>query len=68
MPVKSEYSYRIPTPSDALNGPRKRRTATGKRLIRCAFVPCRAVARGGVEPPTFRFSVGRSYQLSYLAD
>ena len=24
------------------------------------------VARGGVEPPTFRFSVGRSYQLSYL--
>ena len=30
---------------------------------------CRSerVARGGVEPPTFRFSVGRSYQLSYLA-
>ena len=27
----------------------------------------RVVARGGVEPPTFRFSVGRSYQLSYLA-
>ena len=26
------------------------------------------VARGGVEPPTFRFSVGRSFQLSYLAD
>ena len=26
-----------------------------------------AVARGGIEPPTFRFSVGRSYQLSYLA-
>ncbi|MDQ1615052.1 MAG: hypothetical protein QOJ60_991 [Actinomycetota bacterium] len=26
------------------------------------------VARGGVEPPTFRFSVGRSYQLSYLAE
>ena len=25
------------------------------------------VARGGFEPPTFRFSVGRSYQLSYLA-
>ncbi len=26
----------------------------------------REVVRGGVEPPTFRFSVGRSYQLSYL--
>jgi hypothetical protein len=25
------------------------------------------VARGGVEPPTYRFSGGRSYQLSYLA-
>jgi fructokinase len=29
--------------------------------------PTSEVARGGVEPPTFRFSVGRSYQLSYLA-
>ena len=26
-----------------------------------------AVARGGIEPPTYRFSGGRSYQLSYLA-
>src|SRR3954451_16456388 len=26
----------------------------------------RAVGRGGVEPPTFRFSGGRSYRLSYL--
>ena len=25
-----------------------------------------AVVRGGVEPPTFRFSGGRSYRLSYL--
>ncbi len=33
------------------------------RPVTCGFV----VARGGVEPPTFRFSVGRSYQLSYLA-
>ena len=24
------------------------------------------VGRGGVEPPTFRFSGGRSYRLSYL--
>ena len=33
------------------------------KALTCGFV----VARGGVEPPTFRFSVGRSYQLSYLA-
>ncbi len=26
-----------------------------------------AVARAGIEPATFRFSGGRSYQLSYLA-
>ena len=25
------------------------------------------MARGGIEPPTYRFSGGRSYQLSYLA-
>ena len=25
------------------------------------------VARAGIEPATFRFSGGRSYQLSYLA-
>ena len=28
----------------------------------------RLVVRGGVEPPTFRFSGGRSYQLSYLTE
>ena len=26
-----------------------------------------AVARAGIEPATYRFSGGRSYQLSYLA-
>jgi hypothetical protein len=48
---------------------------TGKQNVHRAFPqvddaqsPARgSVARGGVEPPTFRFSVGRSYQLSYLA-
>ena len=28
---------------------------------------CLEVARAGIEPATFRFSGGRSYQLSYLA-
>jgi hypothetical protein len=31
-----------------------------------AFLLVRVVVRGGVEPPTFRFSGGRSYRLSYL--
>ena len=33
----------------------------------CCLVGSMVVARGGVEPPTYRFSGGRSYQLSYLA-
>lgn len=32
--------------------------------VKCLVV---MVARAGVEPATFRFSGGRSYQLSYLA-
>lgn len=33
-----------------------------------AYLPATSpVARGGIEPPTFRFSGGRSYRLSYLA-
>ena len=35
--------------------------------LSASIATSRFVARGGVEPPTFRFSVGRSYQLSYLA-
>src|SRR5882724_1333836 len=38
---------------------------SGKDRISAAKRGC--VARGGVEPPTFRFSGGRSDQLSYLA-
>jgi hypothetical protein len=33
-----------------------------QQRLRCS----QGVVRGGVEPPTFRFSGGRSYQLSYL--
>ena len=41
----------------------------GKKPCVCwIFQRFQGVARGGVEPPTFRFSVGRSYQLSYLAE
>ncbi len=31
------------------------------------MVEVSSVARAGIEPATFRFSGGRSYQLSYLA-
>jgi hypothetical protein len=48
------------------DGPSRPVTGT-KTPIAPGQRPGAAVARGGVEPPTFRFSVGRSYQLSYLA-
>ena len=35
-------------------------------MINEAFHLVKLVVRGGVEPPTFRFSGGRSYRLSYL--
>ncbi len=41
------------------------RPETLARVLRDA--EANEVARDGVEPSTFRFSVGRSYQLSYLA-
>ncbi len=56
------------------NGSRTRWPQSGQSLPDNATAPPRdasrqdgRVARGGVEPPTFRFSGGRSYQLSYLA-
>jgi hypothetical protein len=44
------------------------RTQNGPRqVLRGPFALVDGVARAGVEPATFRFSGGRSYQLSYLA-
>ena len=42
---------------------------TNKRQLRMSIEAEIAsyVARAGIEPATFRFSGGRSYQLSYLA-
>jgi hypothetical protein len=37
-----------------------------RKLIRPGQHDAHLVVRGGVEPPTFRFSGGRSYRLSYL--
>ena len=36
------------------------------RSVEALLAVVESVVRGGVEPPTFRFSGGRSYQLSYL--
>lgn len=43
------------------------RPPTTNDLLEGMFPLVKAVARDGIEPSTFRFSVGRSYQLSYLA-
>jgi hypothetical protein len=40
----------------------------GPKLRPGRFSESEVVVRGGVEPPTFRFSGGRSYQLSYLTE
>jgi hypothetical protein len=48
-----------PLPSRLRSNARYRKWAAAYGLVR-------VVVRGGVEPPTFRFSGGRSYQLSYL--
>ena len=45
--------------------PPHRQNARTVIMVR-AFLLVDIVVRGGVEPPTFRFSGGRSYQLSYL--
>ena len=55
------------SPDRALHARRSRRETAGTAGQRRSDLRFRVVARGGVEPPTFRFSVGRSYQLSYLA-
>ena len=47
---------------------RSAKTANKRRVtLRTEAEIASDVARGGIEPPTFRFSGGRSYRLSYLA-
>jgi len=50
----------------SLNGGRHRSAQSAFALVRALETSPKPVVRGGVEPPTFRFSGGRSYQLSYL--
>jgi hypothetical protein len=51
--------------TDLKKHPRPRRGVTVAWLLGLARS---YVGRGGIEPPTFRFSGGRSYQLSYLPE
>jgi hypothetical protein len=46
---------------------KKKPRLPGSILVDGVFSLYIAVARAGVEPATFHFSGGRSYQLSYLA-
>ena len=48
------------------NGGQTLRNDESRKPERCSDLRLSAVGRGGVEPPTFHFSGGRSYQLSYL--
>jgi hypothetical protein len=57
-PKHSETDYRLASHNDEV--PRRLR-------FRCEDETFEKVARAGIEPATFRFSGGRSYQLSYLA-
>ncbi len=54
-------------PRPSLQLGRKERRKRPVRIVDGAFALLNVVARGGIEPPTYRFSGGRSYQLSYLA-
>src|SRR6185312_11976138 len=58
-PATTPPSPKAPAPAPARKSPRSPERGLCLTLL--------SVARGGVEPPTFRFSGGRSYQLSYLA-
>jgi 2,5-diketo-D-gluconate reductase A len=48
------------------NGGQRHRDDESRRSETGSDLRLSAVGRGGVEPPTFHFSGGRSYQLSYL--
>ena len=50
----------------SLDGCRYQGTQSAFALVRALEPSPKLVVRGRVELPTFRFSGGRSYQLSYL--
>jgi hypothetical protein len=61
--------HRVQVPDDDCQQHRVKRTGLDRKKSAdpCEKVNGSVVARDGVEPSTFRFSGGRSYQLSYLA-
>ena len=50
----------------SLDGGRYQRGQSAFALVRALETSAKLVVRGRVELPTFRFSGGRSYRLSYL--
>src|SRR5438128_9293727 len=67
--VTRPASHTIPTVTERCPGPRGTKPYSSIKTCWSQHISrtVEEVAKAGIEPATFRFSGGRSYQLSYLA-